>query len=451
MREFSDTRFNQPPKHEPASAEGMKRVFLEWGQGPETAFNDPKICAFGTAAWYLLENDHDYRGLVEDMLDFRNEPEFYQKRTNGPDSLRGPKQMLTDEIACNLFLRAVMLEKWKLDNHVVDPFTKDEMTKLEHFSYNFLEGHEDPVEWLRTFDAIYNSLPAGSFQNSRFDELAENLKWRIIQSNKSERYKGIKIAIDRYREVLPEKLRILEIGASLGEGLKKILWGTPFTPTEMLGTEKQNLDPKIVSRIRHAIDRPANIEYAINNDLFDLTNANDILWLLISSHYPREFGDKNKISEFLNLARTDFPSVLGFVYGDASNQDFVNNVQKATVELTSDPEAVETKKPNVAVLCTVMYECSEDEIKAFYDHLLEALDPKENSMIIVQDLIEPAPEQPFGMMFSDNFRIPDKYRLAVIFPFSSDPTPIILGHWDSARCNQFTPYPETLEHYISIS
>ena len=57
----------------------------------------------------------------------------------------------------------------------------------------------------------------------------------------------------------------------------------------------------------------------------------------------------------------------------------------------------------------------------------------------------------FGVSLSDNFRIPGKYRLAVIFPFSPDPSPIFLGEWDSARCNEFTMYSAAYEHYASAA
>lgn len=393
MSEFYENDKNPTPP-EVASLDSIADVFENWRAKPTG--DDIKIAHFSGAALELLEDPtSNFRLSIESMIEFRSDPEgsSFISADYRPSGHPVERKALTARYAGNLIQKAI----------------QHEFIYTPHLNYPLeIKTQED---WKREIQRLLDD-PA------RYDSFDANIWWREIQSNVSDRYKGVKLAYQYYRDQLPDEVSMLDVGCSLNLGYKKILSHETFRKASIFS------DISAEGIINNAIRRRITAKNAVGVDAWDVREQSSRRWIRSCSFYPSELLSVRKV---LNFDRTALRSVdnLYYFHHDFSDQE--------------TPEEWDGKKYDVITFITVLYECSEEQRKQMLENATELL--SENGIIVIQDLVDVVKDPQtgeFNFKYYDDFTVPGLYKTIAWAPHRGE-KPQILIEWENARCLSAVP------------
>lgn len=312
-----------------------------------------------------------YAVAMAEVVEEQREGDFLQTVFTHRPSLHGG-------YAANLLLRGA--QKQKLD------------LQSEFAERSYPEGYDAPGKWggfLRRLISNANDYPDFSY----------DMQVRNIQSNISERYKGIKLAAHMYRRSLGENPTILDIGCSQNLGLKKIALVPrfKFDKVKVRHHGRFGISPILIDdvsrslRANRLINSKLDIGPSVGVDLpFDERNERqERLWARACSFYPSELLNDNLRRRYVNFQNADTPDKVKIAYADA----------RSPTQLDS---AVGVKqKFDLVSLSTILYQLSPSNRICLLENAMKKA--KKDGLLVVQDFAKVVDDHDGNLEFIDDW------------------------------------------------
>ncbi len=363
---------------------------LKTQSSPEHApNNDERIAAFCRAAGKLLRKNDEYLDLIDDTL-------TYHATENGG---------ITPSHAVNLMLRAPQKQLLK-----------------KHEEKNYPKAYTDDKLWYKDLSEMVNNPDTWA-------ELFIDMR-RNVSSNVSERYKAFKAIFLVLQERFNQP-RVLDIGSSQNQGLKKLGLNLPFEPVNViepildhsergyhLGTHEEAEE-----QLNQLLQTPLQLGPSSGVDFFTPDDPMNRDWAKACSFYPSELLDDNKLAKYDAIDQIDDVPNVDFIASDIFELE-----PKEVIEKYEEPF-------DVITVCTMMYQLSKEERIELKSKLREFT--KEDGLIIYQDFVAKDAKSPAELYFYKHwFGKPYRYRTIV-----EDLSAPSIGlqevfRWENGRCGR---------------
>lgn len=255
------------------------------------------------------------------------------------------------------------------------------------------------------------------------DNFRLDLMCRNVQSNKEERYKSIKIIAELFEARFKGELSILDLGASLNHGLKKIALDQelPFSPATIIPMQRsQNDYSKEMEQLKSAQTKKIKLGQSLGVDVTNIYDTEINEWVLSCSFRPGEWLNPQNIQAFKTLDDSS-PEQVGYLRADARDTEVIREASKG-------------QKYDITFLCTMLYMVTDPlEREEMIQSALEMT--KENGLVVIQDAVSVDPSDRRKLVFSKGF-FPWGYKTLILDKTHLDRGFETVLTWDEGRCNK---------------
>ncbi len=275
--------------------------------------------------------------------------------------------------------------------------------------------YEAPAEWR---DVLIQTVENPDTRHALYQDLTTH----ELQSNKSERYKSVRLFLGMQRERLGDAPTILDIGCSLNLGLKQLAGVSAFEPVRLDGVPGR--DEELLGQYINNGLLPqfpdGKIGHSLGIDTVD-PDEETVRRAESDSHYPSELSPENR-EKFHTLFLAEHEKV-SFAPVDLLAGESLPTIPEQGFDLVT--------------MCTMLYQLSEVErIKLVQaaGHVLSA-----NGFVVVQDFAYPDETDPQQLRFRENwFSDPYPYRTMVYDMAEPERGYRTLFSWSDGRADRTT-------------
>lgn len=259
-------------------------------------------------------------------------------------------------------------------------------------------------------------------------QFLEGVTTHELQSNISERYKAVRIIIEALKPRLGCQPSMLDIGTSVGNGLKQLAF-MPFGRINLVAPEHADpLEAELIEMQINTILSPyesnfSPIGYGVGVDLIEPTELTQHR-ARSDSFNPAELKDKNKLALYDVLEIAEPPNVH-FEYKNLLEGDQLETVPEGGFDLLT--------------MITMAYQIGSSDFKDFIGRrCLELISDK--GVLLVTDFAEPSPEDPTELLFYKNwYAVPFRYRTMLFDPRTPELGFQVLFEWRDGRATEMRP------------
>lgn len=307
------------------------------------------------------------------------------------------------------------------------------MRAVEKQALKYLPPDIYPVQFSKEA-AWKNELYDGALQ---YDELAEDIVLRNIQSNIPERYKSFALVTHLFKDRLGQAPTVLDVGDSLNLGLKK--WKTmaenPFRATRAirpvhgeryLGHEFEE-DHEASEKIEQLLNRAPNLGLGFGFDIQPIpkNDPEAYMWGLACSFRPGELiFDNRRVKEFRTLSQSDIPGIVTYQRPvDVRDAESLDQVK----------EFLPGNKADLVTCSTVFYQLTGKQIFDALRNLKELC--HDGSLIVINDFVQRDHKVANGMKFYQQNRWvqPYTFRTLIVDPADLENPPVELFRFNNGR------------------
>lgn len=390
------------PGHERTTLSSIREVFERWTVRPQGG--DPRIAALSEATLELFDHDGLFNGSVQFMIDFHQDPDL--------NTLKGVTKKAPDKI------HQIPLPLYAA--HLIRVGYQNELLQTPGAAY--------PEEFT-TKEKCYEGWRMVLDDQEKYDNFSQNIAWRSLQTNVADRYKGVKAAIINHRHRFNHPINYLDVGASLGVGIKKLALGDNFRPIKRTMEWYQDT-PYLQSKpwwnevINSKLASPIEFGDCVGIDAMPGDQRDNRNWIFSCSFYPSELLDESRVNEFTKLETADPANFHGVLRGNFALEENLDTVFRQTGHAKFD----------VISFITVLSQDNKDDRQQMLLNAVDALAP--NGLIIIQDFVRLNHSQPGDLIFLPDWREPYTYRTIVIDPYISGPNFREALYWKNSRCEE---------------
>jgi hypothetical protein len=326
-------------------------------------------------------------------------------------------------------------------NHVVQTFVSTRQDKLDvRLKLPDYQAQIFRIGWQYVLMDMDPSYPAGGRETSKWHDwfnrlleqpyrkaMLEDAIWtNDNQANDEKRYAGGKIALAAFADILPERLKLIDVGCSAGLGPIQLGENQPFPYFRIQAGEYAR------KLIRRAMRRDLTID--VNAGLDKVARIN-WPWVEACSYYPHELANVRRKYHRGQLYRKH--AGFNFVQGDVTKGETSEGLQGAR-------ELVDGGNYHGVMAFNSLYEVDPAET----DDTVTSFESLASGLAIVQDAVAIA-EDPTKLEFAtDIYNHP--YNLVCKDLTVPNQPYVLLGSWSSFRCGAFkaTDYLEERLHTV---
>lgn len=262
-------------------------------------------------------------------------------------------------------------------------------------------------------------------------EVQELLATQNIQTNEPKRYSGVKIAVDAFSNILPERPSYVDAGCSAGLGQIQLGENIPFR-----GIDIKTNSPSVRRRVRAGLVSSLGFSSIVG---FDKITGTSIEWVDACSN-PKELTNTER-----NRERRRYRQNLVMLQ---------NNYRRVHGDLTEGYAGVEGvlsenggNPYDIASSLTTFYEIPLN----LQPTAMKTFESLTNKLAVVVDFAEVNKDDPTQIITAKNIYDPSsKYRLLAKLVDSDDSPWQVLGTYDNGRCGSFRPDRALLERYAKL-
>lgn len=379
MESYSDEELS---KIKLSNTQKLETLPLElYAQIEKPPAGDERIAAFSAAMITELQ-DEETRDFIKDLFAHRKD--------------------IAPSYAANLLLRGFQKQLLRDADRFDYPTSFD---KTEPWRAAIREVLEDPV---------------------RSEELVLDMFIRDVQSNIAERYKSFKLIMQAMKSRIGERPKVMDIGCSQNQGLKKLALGRPFGEVEVVndGEGESIIDPNLTKKVNAELAKPFRIGTGLGIDIMPMNDPRVREWAKSCSFYPSELLDQELIDEYDLINQHDRVDNIGF-----DTYDFTS---EALYRLSHDQFRGNF---DVITLSTVMYQMDEDERTRMADIVRRFLAP--GGIVIYQDFGEVDKGDPTKLNYYKHWFL-HKFSYTTAVLDTADPRDELqeIFRWENGRCQR---------------
>jgi hypothetical protein len=397
---------------ERTTLESVREVFEKWAIQPQGG--DPRIAALSEATLEMFKTDPLFNEAVQFMIEFHEDPDM---NTIRKISRRAPDRI--HPIPLPLYAA-----------HLIRVAYQNELLHLEGIGYP--DEFDSKEKCLEGWQIIISD-------QERYDNFSSNIAWRNLQTNVADRYKGIKAVIINNQHRFNRPIHYLDVGASMGNGCKKLAINDSFRPIKR--TTDWHEDTELLERkpwwnemLNQKLRSEVIFGKCVGIDVLPGDDKRTKEWIYSCSFYPSELLDESRVNEYTRLEAARPHNFHGVIAGDFTSRSSLANIHKHSGRNTFD----------VISFVTVLSQLDDEHRRLMLQNAIHALAP--DGLIIIQDFVQTDESQPNELIFLPEWRKPYSYRTVVIDPFNVNPRPQEALYWQNSRCEEV----RVSEEYYSL-